>query len=166
MNENWLLIFSDWIMHQKLKLISSHRQSKDGGKVYSQTDRRHKVPSWDRGFPGAPESSSHCRSVLRYSLCWVRGPREPHGGKYSVASSSGQEFVIDTPCEDAQKMYIGNAMDGSCAVVFAQLVIEGKSQGLLPTWKNSLCYCCFPIRSLHWKCASQGQFYLVKNMCY
>ncbi|KAK7806363.1 hypothetical protein U0070_020215 [Myodes glareolus] len=40
-----------------------------------------------------------------------------------------QEFVIDTPCEDAQKMYIGNAMDGSCAVVFAQLIIEGKSQG-------------------------------------
>ncbi|XP_057637225.1 acyl-coenzyme A oxidase-like protein [Chionomys nivalis] len=40
-----------------------------------------------------------------------------------------QEFVIDTPCEDAQKMYIGNAMDGNCAAVFAQLIIEGKSQG-------------------------------------
>lgn len=50
-----------------------------------------------------------------------------------MASSSVQEFVIDTPCEDAQKMFIGNAMDGNCAAVFAQLIIEGKSQGLLPT---------------------------------
>ncbi|GAB1286871.1 Acyl-coenzyme A oxidase-like protein [Apodemus speciosus] len=40
-----------------------------------------------------------------------------------------QEFVIDTPCENAQKMYIGNAMHGNYAAVFAQLIIEGKSQG-------------------------------------
>ncbi|ERE69860.1 acyl-coenzyme A oxidase-like protein [Cricetulus griseus] len=40
-----------------------------------------------------------------------------------------QEFVINTPCEDAQKMYIGNAMHGNYAAVFAQLIIEGKSQG-------------------------------------
>ncbi|XP_051692302.1 acyl-coenzyme A oxidase-like protein isoform X2 [Oryctolagus cuniculus] len=42
---------------------------------------------------------------------------------------SAQEFVIDTPCEDAQKMYIGNAMHGNYAAVFAQLIIHGKSQG-------------------------------------
>ncbi|KAL6091300.1 hypothetical protein STEG23_006172, partial [Scotinomys teguina] len=40
-----------------------------------------------------------------------------------------QEFVINTPCEDAQKMYIGNAMYGNYAAVFAQLIIQGKSQG-------------------------------------
>lgn len=40
-----------------------------------------------------------------------------------------QEFVIDTPCENAQKMYIGNAMHGNYAAVFAQLIINGKSQG-------------------------------------
>lgn len=40
-----------------------------------------------------------------------------------------QEFVIDTPREDAQKMYIGNAMYGNYAAVFAQLIIEGRSQG-------------------------------------
>ncbi|KAI4871485.1 hypothetical protein NFI96_003378 [Prochilodus magdalenae] len=42
---------------------------------------------------------------------------------------STQEFVIHTPCEDAQKMYIGNAMKGNYAAVFAQLIISGESQG-------------------------------------
>ncbi|XP_077891324.1 acyl-coenzyme A oxidase-like protein [Ictidomys tridecemlineatus] len=40
-----------------------------------------------------------------------------------------QEFVIHTPCENAQKMYIGNAMCGNYAAVFAQLIINGSSQG-------------------------------------
>ncbi|XP_077629582.1 acyl-coenzyme A oxidase-like protein isoform X2 [Crocuta crocuta] len=40
-----------------------------------------------------------------------------------------QEFVIDTPCENAEKMYIGNAMYGNYAAVFAQLIIKGRSQG-------------------------------------
>ncbi|KAG9484072.1 hypothetical protein GDO78_009789 [Eleutherodactylus coqui] len=40
-----------------------------------------------------------------------------------------QEFIINTPCENAQKMYIGNAMKGNHAAVFAQLIINGKSQG-------------------------------------
>ncbi|XP_077884442.1 acyl-coenzyme A oxidase-like protein isoform X6 [Ictidomys tridecemlineatus] len=40
-----------------------------------------------------------------------------------------QEFVIHTPCENAQKMYIGNAMGGNYAAVFAQLIINGSSQG-------------------------------------
>ncbi|XP_053444682.1 acyl-coenzyme A oxidase-like protein [Nycticebus coucang] len=42
---------------------------------------------------------------------------------------SAQEFVIDTPCENAKKMYIGNAMHGNYAAVFAQLIINGRSQG-------------------------------------
>jgi hypothetical protein len=44
-----------------------------------------------------------------------------------------QEFVIDTPCKNAEKMYIGNAMYGNYAAVFAQLIINGRSQGLSPT---------------------------------
>ncbi|XP_077891908.1 acyl-coenzyme A oxidase-like protein [Ictidomys tridecemlineatus] len=40
-----------------------------------------------------------------------------------------QEFVIHAPCENAQKMYIGNAMCGNYAAVFAQLIINGSSQG-------------------------------------
>uniref|UniRef100_H3BBK4 Acyl-CoA oxidase like n=1 Tax=Latimeria chalumnae TaxID=7897 RepID=H3BBK4_LATCH len=42
---------------------------------------------------------------------------------------ASQEFIIDTPCEDAEKMYIGNAMKGNYATVFAQLIINGESQG-------------------------------------
>ncbi|XP_070091244.1 acyl-coenzyme A oxidase-like protein isoform X4 [Equus przewalskii] len=42
---------------------------------------------------------------------------------------SAQEFVINTPCENAEKMYIGNAMYGNYAAVFAQLIINGRSQG-------------------------------------
>ncbi|XP_071457927.1 acyl-coenzyme A oxidase-like protein isoform X3 [Marmota flaviventris] len=42
---------------------------------------------------------------------------------------AAQEFVINTPCENAQKMYIGNAMGGNYAAVFAQLIINGSSQG-------------------------------------
>ncbi|KAK1791381.1 hypothetical protein P4O66_013397, partial [Electrophorus voltai] len=43
---------------------------------------------------------------------------------------STQEFIIHTPCEEAQKMYIGNAMKGNYAAVFAQLIINGESHGL------------------------------------
>nr|DBA26995.1 TPA: hypothetical protein GDO54_011179 [Pyxicephalus adspersus] len=39
------------------------------------------------------------------------------------------EFIINTPCDSAAKMYIGNAMKGNYAAVFAQLIINGKSQG-------------------------------------
>ncbi|XP_072492378.1 acyl-coenzyme A oxidase-like protein isoform X2 [Notamacropus eugenii] len=42
---------------------------------------------------------------------------------------AAQEFIIDTPCENAEKMYIGNAMEGHYAAVFAQLIINGRSQG-------------------------------------
>ncbi|XP_016298613.1 acyl-coenzyme A oxidase-like protein isoform X2 [Sinocyclocheilus anshuiensis] len=44
-------------------------------------------------------------------------------------NQSTQEFIIHTPSEDAQKMYIGNAMKGNYAAVFAQLIINGESQG-------------------------------------
>uniref|UniRef100_A0A4W3IZA8 Acyl-coenzyme A oxidase n=1 Tax=Callorhinchus milii TaxID=7868 RepID=A0A4W3IZA8_CALMI len=40
-----------------------------------------------------------------------------------------KEFVIHTPCEDAKKMYIGNAMQGNYAAVFAQLYVNGEWQG-------------------------------------
>ncbi|XP_070578544.1 acyl-coenzyme A oxidase-like protein [Ptychodera flava] len=40
-----------------------------------------------------------------------------------------QEFVINTPCEDAQKIYIGNALQGNYACVFAQLIVDRKSKG-------------------------------------
>nr|XP_055026359.1 acyl-coenzyme A oxidase-like protein [Misgurnus anguillicaudatus] len=42
---------------------------------------------------------------------------------------STQEFIINTPSEDAQKMYIGNATKGHVSAVFAQLIINGESQG-------------------------------------
>ncbi|KAL2083269.1 hypothetical protein ACEWY4_021042 [Coilia grayii] len=42
---------------------------------------------------------------------------------------STQEFIIHTPCDDAQKMYIGNAMKGNFAAVFAQLIVNGECQG-------------------------------------
>jgi acyl-CoA oxidase len=42
-----------------------------------------------------------------------------------------QEFVIDTPDDDARKEYIGNAArDGKHAVVFAQLVTGGETRGV------------------------------------
>eukprot|EP00058_Branchiostoma_floridae_P024745 XP_002610235.1 hypothetical protein BRAFLDRAFT_62059 [Branchiostoma floridae] len=43
--------------------------------------------------------------------------------------SKTQEFIITTPCEDAQKFYIGNALQGNYAAVFAQLIIGQESKG-------------------------------------
>uniref|UniRef100_F7FTD1 Acyl-coenzyme A oxidase n=1 Tax=Ornithorhynchus anatinus TaxID=9258 RepID=F7FTD1_ORNAN len=52
-----------------------------------------------------------------------------------------QEFIIHTPCENAKKMYIGNAMSSNYAAVFAQLIINGISQGphcfIVPIWDQS-----------------------------
>jgi acyl-CoA oxidase len=42
-----------------------------------------------------------------------------------------QEFVVDTPTEDARKDYIGNAArHGRMAAVFAQLVVGGEERGV------------------------------------
>jgi acyl-CoA oxidase len=42
-----------------------------------------------------------------------------------------QEFVVNTPDDDARKEYIGNAArDGRMATVFAQLIVNGESQGV------------------------------------
>jgi acyl-CoA oxidase len=42
-----------------------------------------------------------------------------------------QEFVINTPDDDARKEYIGNAaLHGRVATVFAQLIVGGESQGV------------------------------------
>ncbi|XP_072102993.1 acyl-coenzyme A oxidase-like protein isoform X1 [Mobula birostris] len=43
--------------------------------------------------------------------------------------SVSQEFIIHTPCEDAEKMYIGNAMKGNYAAVFAQLIVNEELLG-------------------------------------
>jgi acyl-CoA oxidase len=45
--------------------------------------------------------------------------------------ADAQEFVIDTPSDDAHKEYIGNAAcHGQMAAVFAQLIVSGESQGV------------------------------------
>jgi acyl-CoA oxidase len=42
-----------------------------------------------------------------------------------------QEFIVDTPVEEARKEFIGNAaQDGRAAVVFAQLIVAGESHGV------------------------------------
>src|SRR4051794_3673435 len=42
-----------------------------------------------------------------------------------------QEFVVNTPDDDARKDYIGNAArDGRIAAVFAQLIVGGESRGV------------------------------------
>jgi acyl-CoA oxidase len=45
--------------------------------------------------------------------------------------ADSQEFVIDTPVDDAHKEYIGNAADhGRMATVFAQLIVAGERHGV------------------------------------
>ena len=41
-----------------------------------------------------------------------------------------QEFIIHTPHQDAQKIYIGNAIQGQMGAVFAQLYIDGECKGI------------------------------------
>lgn len=70
-----------------------------------------------------------CTAVLATAEALKRCHRDP------VALLFLQEFVIHTPCEDAQKMYIGNATHGNYTAVFAQLTIGGRSQGQSMTQK-------------------------------
>ena len=45
--------------------------------------------------------------------------------------SDAQEFVVNTPSEEAHKEYIGNAArDGRLAAVFAQLIVDGEHHGV------------------------------------
>jgi acyl-CoA oxidase len=45
--------------------------------------------------------------------------------------SNKEEFIISTPCESAQKYWIGGAANHAThTIVFSQLMIEGKSQGV------------------------------------
>jgi acyl-CoA oxidase len=60
-----------------------------------------------------------------------------HGSDVASAATTAtfdpatDEFVIDTPFEAARKDYIGNAArDGQIAAVFAQLIVDGESQGV------------------------------------
>ena len=40
------------------------------------------------------------------------------------------EFVIHSPCKEAMKFWIGGAaMTANMAVIFAQLVVDGRSEG-------------------------------------
>ena len=49
-----------------------------------------------------------------------------------------QEFEIHTPNEDARKIYIGNALYGNYAAVFAQLIIDGQNKGKYMICTNML----------------------------
>lgn len=84
---------------------------------------------------------------LLHSICCLepRDQNEPSERKLCPSTVSVQEFVINTPCENAEKMYIGNAMYGNYAAVFAQLIINGRSQGLLPTQKPRIILFTFTI---------------------
>uniref|UniRef100_A0AAR2IPZ4 Acyl-coenzyme A oxidase n=1 Tax=Pygocentrus nattereri TaxID=42514 RepID=A0AAR2IPZ4_PYGNA len=76
-------------------------------------------------------SSKHFTSFCMTCFPLCKGPMswKPEF-LYNPSSKLGRcEFIIHTPCEDAQKMYIGNAMKGNYAAVFAQLIINGESQG-------------------------------------
>jgi acyl-CoA oxidase len=52
-------------------------------------------------------------------------------GTTATYDADAQEFVVDTPDDDARKDYIGNAArDGRMAVVFAQLIAGGEHRGV------------------------------------
>ncbi|XP_078398769.1 acyl-coenzyme A oxidase-like protein isoform X2 [Cetorhinus maximus] len=65
-------------------------------------------------------------------VCWLFGGAIINLGSQEHIEKWFQplkEFIIHTPCEDAEKMYIGNAMKGNYAAVFAQLIVSGKLLG-------------------------------------
>ncbi|XP_041043768.1 acyl-coenzyme A oxidase-like protein isoform X4 [Carcharodon carcharias] len=65
-------------------------------------------------------------------VCWLFGGAIINLGSQEHVEKWFQplkEFIIHTPCEDAEKMYIGNAMKGNYAAVFAQLIVSGKLLG-------------------------------------
>eukprot|EP00252_Welwitschia_mirabilis_P019485 TRINITY_DN4526_c0_g2_i1.p1 TRINITY_DN4526_c0_g2~~TRINITY_DN4526_c0_g2_i1.p1 ORF type:complete len:721 (+),score=118.07 TRINITY_DN4526_c0_g2_i1:107-2164(+) len=49
----------------------------------------------------------------------------------TIYDSTTQEFIVTTPCETAQKYWIGGAAnDATHALVFSQLIIHGKNEGV------------------------------------
>jgi acyl-CoA oxidase len=51
-------------------------------------------------------------------------------GTVAVYDAETGDFVLDTPDEHARKDYIGNALHGRLAVVFAQLEVDGRGHGV------------------------------------
>ena len=48
-----------------------------------------------------------------------------------------QEFIIHSPDFDAHKIYIGNALNGDYAAVFAQLYLGGQKKGKASSYLNN-----------------------------
>ena len=48
-----------------------------------------------------------------------------------------QEFIIHSPDFDAHKIYIGNALNGDYAAVFAQLYLGGQKKGKACSYLNN-----------------------------
>ncbi|MGH3442065.1 MAG: acyl-CoA dehydrogenase [Nitriliruptorales bacterium] len=80
----------------------------------------------------------HLRDTITLDLCGCFAMTETgHGSDVQSVRTTAtydagtEEFVVHTPDEDARKDYIGNAaLHASMAVVFAQLVTQGKTQGV------------------------------------
>src|SRR3954452_3644223 len=59
------------------------------------------------------------------------GSNVQHLRTTATYDADAREFVIDTPDDDAHKMWIGNAArDGRMAAVFAQLIVGGEERGV------------------------------------
>ena len=59
------------------------------------------------------------------------GSNVQHAETTATYDPERQEFIIDTPVERARKEFIGNAAcHGRMAAVFAQLIVDGESQGV------------------------------------
>ncbi|GJM33991.1 MAG: acyl-CoA oxidase [Saprospiraceae bacterium] len=48
----------------------------------------------------------------------------------AIYNHDSREFIVNTPNREAGKEYIGNALHGQMATVFAQLIVGGESQGV------------------------------------
>eukprot|EP00164_Ancoracysta_twista_P006509 GFYU01009069.1.p1 GENE.GFYU01009069.1~~GFYU01009069.1.p1 ORF type:complete len:678 (-),score=183.24 GFYU01009069.1:295-2328(-) len=86
---------------------------------------------------GSPEQIAQYEplaSNLQVSGCFAM-TEKGHGSNVrnletiATYDASSQEFVINTPTDDACKWYIGNTLGATHGIVFAQLHIGGKNEG-------------------------------------